>query len=89
MVASITMAAAVPMPKVLRSTRDTVAKIENTATMIRAALVTTPALDAIPLITASRVVAPRSRCSRIRLRKLAGHQAGLLQPVEVHVKQRP
>ena len=44
------------------------AKIENTATMITAALVTTPALLAMPPTTASAVLAPPARSSRIRLR---------------------
>ena len=36
-----------------------VARMENTATMMRAALVTTPALLEMPPTTASRVLAPR------------------------------
>ena len=68
MVASISTAAAVPTPRIFRSMSGSVAKMENTATMISAALVTTPALLAMPPVTASRVVAPRSRSSRMRLR---------------------
>ncbi len=45
-----------------------VAKIEKTATMISAALVTTPALDAIPSTTASREEEPRDHSSRMRVR---------------------
>ena len=44
------------------------AKIENTATMISAALVTTPALDAMPPTIASFGAEPRAHSSRIRLR---------------------
>ena len=36
--------------------------------MMMAALVTTPALLEMPPVTASRVLAPRERSSRIRLR---------------------
>lgn len=39
-------------------------KMENTATNISAALVTTPALDATPPTTASRGDAPRAHSSR-------------------------
>lgn len=45
-----------PDAKIFRSTTDIVANTENTATKISAALVTTPALDAI-----SSVMGPRSR----------------------------
>ena len=54
-VASISTAAAMPTPRIFSSTSDRVAKIEKTATMISAALVTTPALEAMPPTTASRV----------------------------------
>ena len=47
--------------------RDSVARTENTATMITAALVTTLALLAMPPTTASFVLAPPDRRSRIRL----------------------
>ena len=47
---------------------DSVAKMENTATMITAALVTTPEQLAMPPTTASRCGLPRARSSRIRLR---------------------
>ena len=67
-VASISTAADRPMPSIFSSTRCSAAKIENTATMITAALVTTPALLAMPRVTASLVLAPRSLISRIRLR---------------------
>ncbi len=67
-VASSSTAAAIVMPNSLNSMIDSVAKIENTATMIAAALVTTPALLAIPCVIASRADSPRSRSSRIRLR---------------------
>jgi hypothetical protein len=42
--------------------------MENTATMISAALVTTPALDATPPTIASRGDEPRAHSSRTRLR---------------------
>ena len=67
-VASISTAKASPTPSVLTSTNDSVAKMENTATMITAALVTTPALLAMPPTSASWVLAPASRRSRTRLR---------------------
>ena len=67
-VASMRTADAVPMPRILRSISGRVAKVENRATMIRAALVTTPALLAMPPVVACRVVAPRARSSRMRLR---------------------
>ncbi len=47
---------------------DRVAKIENTATMITAALVTTPAVRPMPHTTASAAVIPPAHSSRIRLR---------------------
>jgi len=67
-VASIRIAAAMPTPKILKSIRPKVPKIENTATMIAAALVTTPALRVMPPVIASRAEAPPSRNSLIRLR---------------------
>ena len=67
-VASMSTAAAVPMPRIFRSTSGRVAKIENTATMISAALVTTPALEAMPPTTASWAEEPRDHSSRMRLR---------------------
>ena len=45
-----------------------VAKIENTATITTAALVTTPAVALIAPATASRLLSPRSTPSRMRLR---------------------
>jgi hypothetical protein len=68
MVASISTAAAMATPNILNSISDSVAKIENTATMIAAALVTTPALLAMPPVIACRADAPPSRSSLIRLR---------------------
>ena len=53
-------AAAMATPKTLNSISDSVAKIENTATMIAAALVTTPALVVIPSTTAAP--GPRGAC---------------------------
>jgi hypothetical protein len=47
-VASISTAPARPTPSILTSIMERVAKIENTATMITAALVTTPAELPIP-----------------------------------------
>ena len=47
---------------------DSEAKIEKTATMITAALVTTPAPVEIPPTTACLVDSPRPRSSAIRLR---------------------
>jgi hypothetical protein len=44
------------------------ANIENTATITSAALVTTPAVVLIPSATASSVVMPRSKASRMRVR---------------------
>src|SRR5215469_13134972 len=65
-VASMSTAAARATPNILNSITDSVAKMENTATMITAALVTTPALPAIPPLIDSRVVHPRIRSSLIR-----------------------
>ena len=48
--------------------RGIVAKIENTATMITAALVTTPVLEPMPPTMASRGDRPLDQSSRIRLR---------------------
>ncbi len=50
------------------SMNESVAKIENTATITSAAALTTPAVDLIPWATASSVDSPRSTASRIRLR---------------------
>ena len=44
-----------------------VAKTPNTATMTRAAEVTTPAVSVMPCSTAVRVGMPRSHSSRMRL----------------------
>jgi hypothetical protein len=68
MVASMSTATAMATPNILNSIRDSVAKIENTATMITAALVTTPALRAMPSLTAVRAGVPPSHSSLIRLR---------------------
>ncbi len=46
---------------------DSEAKIENTATMITAALVTTPAPREMPPTAASAVLSPRDLSSEIRL----------------------
>jgi hypothetical protein len=51
------------MPIIFRSIADKEAKIEKTAIMIIAALVTTPAPLAITPTTASGVLAPASRRS--------------------------
>ena len=67
-VASIRIATASPTPICLNSSIDSVAKIENTATMTAAALVTTPAVLLIPCATAWSDRMPPSTASRIRLR---------------------
>ena len=67
-VASIRIAAASPTPACFMSIVESVAKIENTATITIAAAVTTPAVDLIPWVTAASVSSPRSYASRIRLR---------------------
>jgi hypothetical protein len=67
-VASISTAAPRRTPSIFSWISDKVASTENTATMITAALVTTPALLAMPPTTASGVAAPRARNSRILLR---------------------
>src|SRR4051794_29834464 len=67
-VASSRIAVASPTPNCLKNSIESVAKIEKTATMTIAALVTTPALDLMPCEIASSMVAPRSNVSRIRLR---------------------
>ena len=67
MVASIRIAAASPTPNCLKNGIESVAKTANTQTMTIAALVTTPAVDLIPCVTASSIVAPRSKVSRMRL----------------------
>src|SRR5207244_3720162 len=64
-VASIRMAAARPMPIILKSIIASVAKIEKTATITIAALVTTLAVDLMPWATASSVFMPRSYASRM------------------------
>ena len=61
-------ATAIATPNTLNSISDRVAKIENTATMITAALVTTPAVRPMPQTTASRALMPPAHSSRIRLR---------------------
>src|SRR6516165_3938760 len=67
-VASISTAEAMATPNILNSISDRLAKIENTATMIAAALVTTPALPLMPPVTAFRADAPPILSSLIRLR---------------------
>ncbi len=66
-VASIRIAAARPTPICLNSVALSVAKIENTATITIAALVTTPAVCLMPCATARSVLIPPSTASRIRL----------------------
>jgi hypothetical protein len=68
MVASTSTAAASPIPSSFMSMIGSVAKIEKTPTMTRAALETVPAVVLIPCATASSVVMPRSYASRTRLR---------------------
>jgi predicted nucleic acid-binding protein len=68
MVASMRTAAAVPTPRIFRSISGSVVKMENTATMMSAALVTTPALDATPPTIACFGDEPRAHSSRTRLR---------------------
>lgn len=65
-VASISTAAARPTPICFMDCIDSVPKIANTATMITAALVTTPAVVTTPWAMASRVLRPWRRASRIR-----------------------
>jgi hypothetical protein len=62
------IATASPTPICLNSSRLSVAKTANTATITTAALVTTPAVLLMPCATASSVRSPRSTASRIRLR---------------------
>ena len=61
------IAAARPTPIIFISIIDRVAKIANTETITAAALVTTPAVSAMPRSTARRVGRPAFMCSRIRL----------------------
>src|SRR5262249_59411688 len=63
-VASISTAAASPIPISFMSRIGSVAKIKNTPTITIAALVTTPAVVLIPCETASSVLRPRSDASR-------------------------
>jgi hypothetical protein len=67
-VASIRIAAASPTPICLKSMKLRVAKIENTATITIAALVTVPAVEPMPRSIAFSVGMPRSTSSLIRLR---------------------
>jgi len=67
-VASIRIAAASPTPISLKSRKERVAKIANTATITAAALVTTPAVVRSPCETAASVDIPRSYASRMRVR---------------------
>lgn len=64
---SISTATPNPTPSCFISTIDRVAKIENTATITTAALVTVPADPMMPSATALRIGRPRSTPSRIRL----------------------
>ena len=66
-VASIRIAAASPTPNCLKNSIDSVANTANTQTITSAALVTTPAVDLIPVEIASSIEAPRWKRSRIRL----------------------
>ena len=59
-VASIRIATARPTPISLKSMKERVANTLNTMTITIAALVTVPALPAMPLRTASSVLMPRS-----------------------------
>lgn len=65
-VASSATATARPTPSCLKSCIDSVPNTPNTATMMTAALVTAPAADRSPCITARSVLIPRSRASLIR-----------------------
>ena len=67
-VASISTAAARPTPNSCRSISESVAKIENTATITAAAAVTTPAEPRMPCSTAASLPMPRSQPSLMRLR---------------------
>ncbi len=67
-VASMRTATASPTPTCFIDTCESVAKVLNTATMITAALVTTPAVEVMPRRMASGVPVPASTSSRIRLR---------------------
>jgi hypothetical protein len=67
-VASMSTATARPTPICLNSIMLSDPKIENTATITTAALVTTPAVCLMPCATALSVDRPRSTPSRIRLR---------------------
>ena len=67
-VASSRMAAARPTPSIFSSTWPMPMKMEKTATMMSAALETTPALLAMPAVTAPAVVSPRRRSSLILLK---------------------
>ena len=58
-VASSSTASARPTPSCLRLVSESVTKVRKTNTMITAALVTTPADDVMPELTASRVLFPR------------------------------
>ena len=66
-VASSRIAADSPTPIIFISSIDSVAKIAKTDTITAAALVTTPAVSAMPRSTACRVGSPARTCSRIRL----------------------
>ena len=66
MVASMRMAAAMPMPMTLRKISGLGMKAAKTATMIAAAAVMTRAVEASPLTTAALLSPVRSHASRIR-----------------------
>ena len=67
MVASIRIAAASPTPNCLKNGIESAPNTANTQTITIAALVTTPAVLLIPWATASSIVSPRSKASRMRL----------------------
>ncbi|MBB2740550.1 UNVERIFIED_ORG: hypothetical protein FHR35_000370 [Microbispora rosea subsp. rosea] len=64
----MTTATAMPTPSILYSMALRVMKTVKTTVMMTAALVTTPALPAIPPVIASRGSAVAAQRSRIRLR---------------------
>ena len=68
MVASISTAIAAPTPNCLTSSTDSVPNSANTPTITTAALVTTPAVERMPVDTASGVDIPPSTSSFTLLR---------------------
>lgn len=80
-VASIRTAAAMPTPRIFSSISGRVRKIEKTATMISAALMTTPALVAMPAVIAScggGLARPFPRPDHDRSRPSSATTCGLL-----------